>query len=375
MAARPIFHAQFGALSNGIIISDGPLWERQRKLMQPAFHAQKIYTYAEVMTTYTARTISAWQADSTVDVSDQMMRLTLEIFLKAVLDVDTGPEFETFFTSLYQVLERVDKRVNAALVTPTWLPTPANLRERSATKAIEDIVLPIIRARRANSEDRGDLLSMLVQATDEDGTPMSEQQLRDEMVTLFFSGHDTTANSVTWLLYNLAKHPDAQQRIVDELNDYVGERLPTVADLQSLAYLTACVRESMRMYPSVYMFGRSVEAPVEIGGQTLPVGSGVLVSIYAVHRHPDFYPEPDTFKPERWPSVTAQDLSRYAFVPFGGGPHVCIGNSFAWMEIRLIAATILQRFKLSVPQGFTPVPVSKVTMHPKDGMPLIISAR
>jgi cytochrome P450 len=259
---------------------------------------------------------------------------------------------------------------------PDWIPTRRNLREKRALAKLDAILQHVIRIRRASGDHGGDLLSILLNAVDEDsGARMSDQQLRDEMMTLFLAGHETTANALTWTWYLLSTHPEVEARLVDELHRALGSRTPTIADLPNLPYTEMIVREALRLYPPAPGFTREPIEDVRIGGFDVPKGSLVTVITYALHRDPRFFNDPETFDPMRFAPGWEERIPRYAYLPFGGGPRVCIGNGFAMVEARLILATVSQRCRLSLEPDQEVVPVQLVTVRPRNGIRMKVTKR
>ncbi|MBK8135577.1 MAG: cytochrome P450 [Chloroflexi bacterium] len=283
-------------LGNGLVTSDGDYWRRQRKLIQPAFHARRIEVYAEEMVRLTLHTLTGWQDGKDVEVNDEMMRLTLAVVAKTILDTDITADAEKIAEAV-TVFQHIAFGVD---IFPLWLPTPSHLRQRRVEKAMNDIVAGLIVERRKATEDRGDLLSMLLKSVDEAGQGMSDQQIRDEIVTLFLAGHETTANALTWIWYLLAQHPAVEQKLHKELDQMLQGNLPTLADLKHLPYTEQVLQESMRLYPPIWNMSRQVLKDVEIGGYIIPKGSEVNLNTYAMHHDPRWWKEPERFLPERF---------------------------------------------------------------------------
>ena len=258
---------------------------------------------------------------------------------------------------------------------PKWIPTPGHIQARRAEKDLDEIVYGYINDRRKTGDDKGDLLSMLLLAEDEDGNRMTDKQVRDEAVTLYLAGHETTSNAMTWTFYLLEQNAEAEAKLHAELDDVLGGRTPTLADLRNLPYTEMVLKESMRLLPPVYGVGREAVEEVEIGGYTIPAGSNVGLHFYRAHRHPDFWNDPEKFDPERFSPENEKNIPRYAYMPFGGGPRVCIGNSFAMMEAQLLLATIAQHYKLRLAPEANVVLDPKITLRPKHGMPMTLHKR
>ena len=330
-------------LGQGLVTSEGELWRSQRKLAQPAFHRERINRYAQFMVDYTERMLASWASGQVRDVQADMMNLTLEIVAKTLFDAEIGGESADASAAMETLERGFIARTGHLLAPPIWLPTPLNVRLVRAIRRLERIILSIIAERRKSGEDRGDLLSMLLHAQDEDsGRRMSDQLLRDEVMTLFMAGHETTANTLAWAWLLLARHPEVEARLHAELDEVLGGRPPTVADLPRLVYTERVVTETLRVYPTVWTLGREATEPVELGGYRIPAGMTIFMPQWVIHRDARWYDDPEVFRPDRWADGLMQRIPRYAYFPFGGGPRICIGNNFAMMEATLILATIAQ---------------------------------
>ena len=357
-------------LGNGIFLSEGGVWLRQRRLVQPAFHRQRVLAYGEVMTAYTARRLAGWKDGDVLDAHAEMIALTQVIVAKTLFDADVSDESYSIAEALNVLIEDFGARLGSVLqFLPDWVPTPANLRTRRAVRRLDEVVYRMIAARRQSGEDRGDLLSILLHAQDaDDGSRMTPRQVRDEAMTLFMAGHETTAAALSWTWYLLAQHPDVDARLGDELRAVLGERAPTAADLPRLKYAEMIVSESMRLYPPAYAIGRQAARPTEVSGHPLPRGVIVILPAWVVQRDPRWFEDPEAFRPERWAGDLARRLPRFAYFPFGGGPRQCIGNAFATMEAVLVLATIAQRFRLTMEPGQRVTPTPYVTLRPEPGL-------
>jgi cytochrome P450 len=261
------------------------------------------------------------------------------------------------------------------ILTPSWLPTLRNIRAALATRRLDKIMYRIIGQRRIAGRDAGDLLSMLLHAQDEDGSRMTDRQLRDEVITLFLAGHETTALTLSWTWWLLAQHPQTEAKVHVELDAVLGGRTPTLEDLPKLRYLDRVITESMRLYPPAWGMARLAIEDAEIGGYKIRKGCGVSLSQWVVHRDPRWYESPEEFRPERWEGDLLKRLPRFAYFPFGGGPRQCIGNSFALMEAALILATIAQKFRLRLVPGHTVAPLASITLRPRHGIRVTLEAR
>ena len=364
-------------LGNGLLLSEGDTWLRQRRLIQPAFHRQRIAAYGDVMAAFADRAMAHWKDGETRDVHADMMAVTQAIVAKTLFDADVSGGAWDVGQALHVLMEDFSRTRTRVFRLPTFVPTPTRLRTRRAVERLDRLVYGIIAARRASGEDRGDLLSLLLQAQDaDDGSRMTDQQARDEIMTLFLAGHETTAVSLSWTWYLLAQHPEVEARLVDELRSVLGGRWPTVADLPRLRYTEMVVTESMRLYPPAYTITRRVvEPPLTVGPHAIAPETVLVMSQWVVHRDRRWFDEPGAFQPDRWEHDLAKRLPRYAYFPFGGGPRLCIGNTFALMEATLLLATIAQRFRFRLAPGAAVTPMLSVTLRPAEGLPMILSAR
>ena len=339
----PFFQRLVG---NGLLTSEGEFWRRQRRLAQPAFHRQRISAYGEVMVNYAERMIATWQHGEVRDIHRDMMRLTLEIVVKTLFNADVSGDADRVGNVLSEIVKPFASQATLKWIMDNRLPTGGRRRFFREADEIDAIVYRIIGERRASKTDEGDLLSMLLQAHDEDdGATMTDRQLRDEVMTIFLAGHETSALTLSWAWWLLAQNPAAEKRFHDELDSVLKGRLPTVEDFPQLRFTEMIAKESMRLYPPAFGVGREAIEDCEIGGFRVPAKSQVFMFQWATQRDQRFFVEPDEFKPERW-EEDEKNLPRYAYFPFGGGPRICIGNYFAIIEIVLLLATIGQRFRL-----------------------------
>ena len=368
-------------LGNSLLSSEGDFWRRQRRLAQPAFHHQRIAAYAETMVAYAQRLLGEWRDGEERDVHHEMMRLTLEIVAKTLFDADVAGEAAAFGATLTRALERFDGRTPTfVLMLPTAVPLPANLRFRRTLATLDQLVFDIVRQRRASGEERGDLLSMLLQARDDAGQPMTEQQLRDETITLLFAGHETTALALTWAWYLLGQHPTVQADLEREVDTVLGNRPPTAADVPRLPFAHNVMREALRLYPPASAVVRQAKEACVIGGYAIPAKTNVLMSQWVIHRDPRWWERPNEFDPHRWGTSNSappleQRLPPFAYFPFGGGPRVCIGSGFATLEMVLLLATIAQRYRLPLVPGQTVVPRVALTLRPHPGVRVRLERR
>jgi cytochrome P450 len=363
-------------LGDGLFLSEGDTWLRQRRLVQPAFHRQRVAGYGDVMTTFAGRHVADWKDGDGIEVHAEMMALTQAIVGKTLFDADVSGDAHEAGQAAKVLAEDFGVRLRSFRLIPYWVPTPGNLRSRRAIRRLDRLIHRIIAERRASAEDRGDLLSILLHAQDaDDGSRMTGQQVRDEVMTMFLAGHETTAVALSWTWYLLAQHPDAEARLAAELREVLGGRAPAVADLPRLKYAGMVVTEAMRLYPPAYAIGRQAARATEIAGHAIAPGDIFIAPTWVVHRDRRWFEEPEAFRPDRWASDLAQRLPRFAYFPFGGGPRQCIGNGFAQMEAALILAAIAQRFRLSLVPGQRITPTPYITLRPEPGIRMRVAHR
>jgi cytochrome P450 len=303
-----------------------------------------------------------------------MMRLTLQIVGKTLFDADVERDAQEVGKSLELLLE-IGANFRRAIFVPHWLPTAANFRMKKEIAQIEKILYRIIGERRASGRDAGDLLSMLLAAQDEDGSRMTDRQLRDETITLFLAGHETTASTLSWTWWLLAQNPAVERKFHEELDGALGGRVPEVDDLPKLAFLNNVLTESLRLYPTAWGMARLAAEEHEIAGYPVTKGMGVAMAQWVVHRDPRWYDAPGEFWPERWENDLLKRLPRFAYFPFGGGPRQCIGNTFAVMEATLILATIARKFRLRLVANHSVMPLASITLRPRHGVRVTLEAR
>jgi cytochrome P450 len=363
-------------LGSGLLISDGDFWKRQRKLTQPAFHMKRIEAYADTMVNFAVQTAESWRDGLQVDADYEMMKLTLNIVAKTLFDADVSGAAEVIDRAGGVIQQIANQQFSTFLPPmPIWMPTPRNRREKAAIQELDDILIPIINERRASGEDKGDLLSMLLLAEDEDGSRMTDKQIRDEAMTLFLAGHETTAKTLTWTWYLLAQHPEIEAKLHEELERVLGGRTPTLEDLRQLPYTDMVIKESMRLYPPAWGNGREAIEDLTLHGYPVKKRQVVLFVPYVIHRDPRWFPEPERFIPERFAEGYEERIPKYAYIPFGGGARICIGNSFAMMEARLLLATLAQRYHLSLKPGHQVELEPLITLGPKGGLPMTVTTR
>src|SRR5436309_11645659 len=369
-----VLRANRHVFGEGLLTSEGDFWLRQRRLAQPAFHRARIAAETVTMREYTQRMVHGGQGGQERDAHQEMMRLTLQIVGKTLFDADVERDAKDVGKSLEQLLE-MGANFRRTIFVPHWLPTPTNLRIKREVKQIEKILYRIIAERRASGRDAGDLLSMLLSAQDEDGSRMTDRQLRDETITLFLAGHETTASTLSWTWWLLAQKPAVEAKLHAELDAVLGDRAPSLEDLPKLAYTGHIITESLRLYPPAWGMARLAVEDHEIAGYALTKGMGVAMAQWVVHRDPRWYDAPEEFRPERWEDDLLKRLPRFAYFPFGGGPRQCIGNAFALMEAALILATIARRFRLRLVANHRVVPLASITLRPRHGVRVTLESR
>jgi cytochrome P450 len=352
---------------NGLLTSEGDFWLRQRRLAQPAFHRARIASYADTMVRFALRIASEWSGGEERDIHAEMMRLTLSIVAKTLFDADVDREAKSVGQALEAIMH-LNSDFRKLLITPTWLPTPRKVRATFATAKLNRIIYRFIDERRATGTDNGDLLSMLLAARDDDGSRMTNRQLRDESITIFLAGHETTANALSWTWMLLAQNPQVEATLHEELDRVLGGRAPTIDDLPNLRYTGHVVSESMRLYPPAWGMARLAIEDTEIAGYQIAKGCGVSLAQWVVHRDPRWFEAPLEFRPERWEGDLLKRIPRFAYFPFGGGPRQCIGNNFAVMEATLLLATLAQQFRISLMPGREIIPAASITLRPKTGI-------
>lgn len=362
-------------LGNGLLTSEGSFWLRQRRLAAPAFKPERINSYGADMVAATLRMMSSWTDGETRDIHADMMHLTLDVVARTLFGTDVTDQSEDIGESLLLALRSFANNFARNVPLPAWVPTRGNRRSRAAVRSLNRIVHQIIDTRRRDPEHRGDLLSMMMHARDEDGSQMSDNQLADEARTFMLAGHETTAIALTWSWFLLAQHPEIQAALGEELDRVLGDRPPQVGDLAQLKLTEQIFLETMRLYPPVFLIGREAVGDCEIGGYPIAGGTTVFMSQWVMHHDARFYSQPEEFRPERWTDENSKKLPKMAYFPFGGGPRVCIGNTFAMMEGTLLLATIAQRYRveLAANQQIRLSPL--LTLRPRYGIKVILHPR
>lgn len=338
----------------GLVVAEGDFWLRQRRLLQPAFSPRRMGGYASAIVAKTTGMLDRWRPGETRNIVDDMTHLTLEIIAKVFYDVEltgTVAQLGEAVRTLSQVFYR---ELTLPFTFPDWLPLPAKRRKRQAIATLHNLIDGIIRDRRATGKDHGDLLSMLLLAVDDegDGGGMSDRQVRDEAVTMFNAGHDSTAAALAWIWYLVGLHPEVETRLIDEARRVLGSYQATIADVPRLSFTDCVVREALRLYPPVWaLFARVAIDDVQIGKYVIPRGCWAYISPWLTQRDGRFFENPEKFDPDRWSPERVEHIPQYAWLPFGAGPHVCIGQSLALNEMTLIVPTVLQRYRLAFAPG------------------------
>ena len=358
------------ALGQGLLTSRGTLHARQRRLMQPVFRKSKIDSYAGLMADYAERQVGAWRDGDALDITDEMMTLAMMIVARTLFDHDVTDDSDDVSRNLAAALEFFSGMMSPFLYVKLKLPLPSTRRYRRAKRELDAVIYRMIEHRRRRPTGGDDLLSLLMQATDDEtDAHMDERQLRDELMTLFMAGHETTANTLSWAVYLLAQHPAAQETLHAEVRTAMGERSRvTAADAGRLPYARQVILETLRLYPPGWFAGRQVLEDVAFGQYTVPKGANVMISQYLMHRDARYFSEPLRFAPERWTAAFMESLPRGAYFPFSAGERHCIGESFAWLEALLVLATMALRWRFELVPGQDIRPKPSVTLRPNQGI-------
>ncbi len=364
-------------LGEGLLTSEGPFHLRQRRLAQPAFHRDRLVGYAATMGEYAVRMRGRWRDGATLDVSDEMMRLTLGVVGKTLFSADVESEAKEIGESLTSILKMFDLLMLPFSEYFERLPLPAIKRFEKARDTLDRIIYGMIVERRASGKDHGDLLSMLLMAQDEeaDGSGMTDKQVRDEALTLFLAGHETTANALTWTWYLLSQNPECEARMHAEIDRVLEDRTPGFDDFPNLPYTEMVFAEAMRLYPPAWGIGRAAIDGFEIGGVEVPAKALCITSPYVMHRSPLYFPNPEQFDPDRWLPEARQARPKFSYFPFGGGSRICIGERFAWLEGVLMLAGLARKWKLRLEPGHPVEILPLITLRTKYGMKMRVEAR
>ena len=378
----PFYEQMKRILGEGLLTSEGEFHKLQRRLIQPIFHHSLIKEYGQEMVEFGGRYRERWHDGQTFDLHQELMQLTLAVVGKTLFGADVERDAADVGEALGTILGVFDEPALFLLIFFSGpaarlierVPLPAVRRFQRAVEQLDALIFRLIAEKRAAGAGGSDLLSRLLHAQEE-GSGMSDQQVRDEAITIFLAGHETTAVALTWTFYLLARHTQVEEKLHAELDEVLGDRLPTVEDLDRLSYTRKVLSESMRLYPPAWEIGRQALSDVEINGYLIPEGSSVLMSQFVVHRDPRWFPDPRRFDPERWDPEEEAKRPRYSYFPFGGGSRICIGESFAWMEGILLLATLAQRWRLRLVPGHRVALDPKITLRPKYGMRMTVAGR
>ena len=362
-------------LGNGLVTSEGAFWHRQRKLIQPAFLKIRVQSYAQIMAELTDQMLDSWSPGKSVQIDYEFEALTSKIALKTLFDLEDSGDRQRFSGTLKLAFELMNVRLRRIFKLPLWVPTPANLRLRGAVGELDRTVEGFIASGRSRRDIGDDLLSRLLVAQHEDGTRMSDLQLRDEAMTLYLAGHETTALTLAWSWYLLSQNPNVENKLVSEWQHVLAGATPTADQLHRLPYTAAVIAESMRLYPPVYVIGREATDDLELGGYRVKRGYTVLMSQWVNHRDPRYFPEPEEFRPERWENGLAKRIPKFAYYPFGGGQRLCVGSSFALMEAAIILAAVGQRYRFTLDPDAVIGIKPQITLLPANGIPATLERR
>lgn len=363
---------------NGLFVSEGDVWRRQRRLAQPAFHHQRIASFAKIMTDSCEAMLERWrpfaECNEPIEVDAEMLRLTLGIVGKALFSRDLSNEADTMNQSFGIIRTHMTERIMSIVKFPAYFPTAKNRRFRRAVANADQIVYDLIAERRSGKSDTGDLLSLLMDARDEEtGDILSDRELRDQALTIIGAGYETTTQALAWTWYLLAKHPEVENKLHAEISHVLDGRVPTFEDLPNLKYTLMVFQEAMRLYPPIWMMTRAAISDDNIDGYRIPANSEILLLPYITHRHPKYWEKPEEFFPEHFLTEKVAERPRFAYFPFGGGPRQCVGNNFALMEAQMIIATVAQKYRLHLADEQTIEPEPSVTLRPRGGVRMILS--
>jgi cytochrome P450 len=364
-------------LGEGLLTSEGQHHLRQRRLVQPAFHRERLAGYAAAMSETAVRVRQRWQAGTAMDVSAEMAKLTLSVVAKTLFSADVESEASEIGEAMTAALEMFQLLVMPFSELLVKLPLPSVRRFQKGRALLDSTIYSLVRERRASGRDTGDLLSMLLFAHDEekDGAGMTDEQVRDEALTLFLAGHETTANALTWTWYLLSQHPEVERRLHAELDTVLQGRVPELADVPQLRYAEMILAEALRLYPPAWAIGRMAKQPFSLGDIEIPANSICILSPYLMHRDARWFPDPEKFDPERWTPEAREARPKFAYFPFGGGARVCIGERFAWMEGVIVMAAIAQKWRLRLVPDQTVEPLPLITLRVKNGLRMVAEPR
>lgn len=364
-------------IGDGLLTSEKELHMRQRRLIQPAFKKSHIMDYAQDMIVTSEKYIEGWKDGKEIEITEDMLNITLGIISKTMFSMELNEGYDLVGESVERAMKLAVRRMRSIIPLPLWVPVKRNREYKLAKQALDEVLFKIITSRREDTEVKDDLLGILMRARDDhDGTGMTDSQLRDELMTIFLAGHETTANALSWTLYLLSQNPEAEQKLYEELDEVIGEGTIAPEHFTGLSYTQNVISESLRLYPPAYVIGRQVDESVDIGDYHIKKGEMILISQYVMQRKPEYFEEPNEFRPERFENNFIKSIPAYAYFPFGGGPRVCIGNHFAFMEMVLVLACISQRFQLKPAFDASSIKTQPlITLRPKPGLPVVLKKR
>lgn len=363
-----------GVMGTNLFASDGDVWRILRRAVSPAFHMKRIQHYTETIAHYAQEMVDGWRGQATVDMPTAMMDLTMGVTTRILFDIDLRDKDAGH--AILDFLDAFNERITSNVPVPGWLPVPSNIKMKRNIRTIDEVLLPIIEERRASGEDRGDLLSMLLIAQQQDDSGvLTDHQVRNEVLNLFAAGYEVTAHTTAFTLYLIAQHPLVADRLLYEIDHVLAGQRITMDNLPDLPYLEMVIKESMRLLPVTTMIGRQLVEATTIGAYDLPKNAYVLVAPWTLHRRPDVFPQPDQFLPERFSPSREGEIPKHAYIPFSTGPRICLGNTFAMLQMRVTLATILQQYQLRVPDDYVFEPFWRFNMRPKGGLPLHLTQR
>lgn len=368
--SRPI--AEF--LGNGLLVSEGAYWLQQRRQIQPAFYPKRVTDYAQTITGCIVEEIATWQDNCIYDVDHEFMKMTLRMVTRALFDTEIAGEIDDVAEAVKTLQHISYQQGQAAIPVPAWVPLPAHLTKRRAIKLLDKLVMKIVREGQAASNGETDLLSTLLAGVDDTGTPLTEQQVRDEVMTVLLAGHESTANAITWMCWLLAQHPAVVDQLRAELNRVLCGRLPTHDDLKDLPYNAMVVKEALRLYPPAWALPRETTEDTEIGGYPIHRGSLLLGVPFLIQRDSRYYDQPESFMPERFANNAERHLPQHVYLPFGGGPRYCVGSTFALLAMQLTLATVYQRYDLQLTADHPVVFDPLLTLRPRYGVHMRVTA-
>jgi len=364
---------------NGLFLSEGEPWRNQRRLLQPAFHVPRLMGMVGTINASIAAMLDRWRQGivpgQPFDLEHEMMDLLIEISVKTLFGTEVAGDAATVHKGIITAFSILHRKVLSAVPFPWWVPFPSHVRFLRAVASLDEVVYRIIRERRQSGVEGDDVLSTLLSVRDEDGNPMPDRQIRDEVVTMLVAGHESTGTSLTWTLYLLSRYPSLMRQVEEEIDDVLGGRTPELQDLPNLKYLSMVLKEGLRLYPPFWMLTRTPLEDDELGGHRIPAGAILMFSSYVTHRRPDFWPNPEAFDPERFLPEEIEKRPQFAYFPLGGGPRVCIGGRLAEMQSLLILGTVLQRYSLHAVAGRRVEPAAMLSLRPKGGLWMTLHER